>query len=114
MELQSRDLESGILGISLAGRFDSVGAQQIDMRFTALTATRKAPILVDLSQVTFVASIGIRTLVTNARAQKRRGGAMVLYQPTSAVEDVLKSAGIDTIIPIVHDMEGARRALELA
>jgi anti-sigma B factor antagonist len=114
MELQSRELETGILRISLAGRMDSAGTQQIDMRFTALSATRKGWILVDLSQVTFLASIGIRTLVTNAKAQKRRGGAMVLYQPTGIVEEVLKTAGIDEIIPIVHDMEAARKALELA
>ena len=114
MELQSRELESGILGISLTGRLDSAGAQQIDLKFTALTATRKAPILVDLSQVTFVASIGMRTLVINAKAQKSRGGSMVLYQPTPAVEEVLKSAGIDTIISIAYDMEGARKALAVA
>ena len=114
MDLQSHELESGILGISLAGRMDSAGAQQIDLRFTALTATRKAPILVDLSQVTFMASIGMRTLVSNAKAQKRRGGTMVLYQPTVEVEEVLKSAGIDTIITIAHDMDGARKALEVS
>lgn len=111
MELHSRELESGIVSISLVGRMDSLGAQEIDMRFTALSATRKVPVLVDLSQVTFMASIGIRTLVTNAKAQKRRGGVMVLYQPSAAVEEVLKSTGIDSIIPIAHDMEAAQRAL---
>jgi anti-sigma B factor antagonist len=114
MELQSGELESGILGIRLSGRMDSAGAQEIDMRFTALTATRKAPVLVDLSGVTFLASIGIRTLVTNAKAQKRRGGTFVLYRPSGPAEEVLKSAGIDTIIPIAYDMEGARKALELS
>lgn len=114
MELQSSELDSGILGINLSGRMDSAGAQQIDMRFTALTATRKVPVLVDMAEVTFLASIGIRTLVTNAKAQKRRGGAFVLYRPSAPVEEVLKSAGIDTIIPIAHDMEGARKALELS
>jgi anti-sigma B factor antagonist len=114
MELQSRELDSGIISISLAGRFDTMGAQQIDLKFTALSATRKAPVLVDLSQVTFLASIGIRTLVLNAKAQRNRGGSMVLYQPIEVVEEVLKSAGIDTIIPIAHDMDGARRALTVA
>jgi anti-anti-sigma factor len=79
-----------------------------------LTVTRKAPVLIDMSEVTFLASIGIRTLVINAKAQKTRGGAFVLYRPTALVEEVLRSAGIDTIIPIAHDMEGARKALELA
>lgn len=113
MELQTRELDSGILSICLAGRFDTLGAQQIDMRFTALSATRKAPVLVDLSAVTFLASIGIRTLVVNAKAQRNRGGSMVLYQPSDVVEEVLKSAGIDTIIPIAHDMEGALKALSV-
>jgi anti-anti-sigma factor len=93
---------------------DSAGAQSIEMRFTALTVTRKAPVLVDLSGVTFLASIGIRALVTNAKAQKRRGGTFVLYRPSAPVEEVLKAAGIDAIIPIAYDMEGARKALEVS
>ncbi len=111
MELAARDLDSGILGISLSGRMDIMGTQQIDLKLTSLTATRKAQILVDLSNVTFLASIGIRTLVNVAKAQKLRGGSVVLYKPTNQVEEVLKATGIATIIPIVHDMEAARGAL---
>jgi anti-anti-sigma factor len=113
MELEARELEPGILGISLSGKMDAVGTQQIDLKFTALTATTKTAVLVDLSKVTLLASIGIRTLVSNARAQQRRGGSMVLYQPTGPVETVLKTTGIDEIIPIAHDMSAARRALGL-
>jgi anti-sigma B factor antagonist len=90
---------------------DVNGTQQIDLKFTALTATRKAQILVDLSNVTFIASIGIRTLISNAKAQKARGGCLILYKPTDQVEQVLRATGIDTIIPIEHDMEAARGAL---
>ena len=113
MELEARELEPGILGIVLSGKMDVSGAQKIDLKFTALTATRKTAVLVDLSNVTLLASIGIRTLVSNAKAQKLRGGSMVLYRPTSAVEKVLRSTGIDEIIPIAHDMATARGALGL-
>src|ERR1700722_12599854 len=112
MELAVHDLESGILGINLSGRMDIVGTQKIDLKFTALTATRKALILVDLSNVTFIASIGLRTLISNAKAQKARGGRMVLYKPSDQVEQVLKATGIDTIIPIAHDIEAARGAFD--
>jgi hypothetical protein len=44
MELAVHDLDSGILGISLSGRMDIIGTQQIDLKFTALTSTRKAQI----------------------------------------------------------------------
>ena len=110
MELAVRELDAGILQINLCGRMDVNGTQQIDLKFTALTATRKAQILVDLSNVTFIASIGIRTLVSNAKAQKLRGGSMVLYKPNNQVEEVLRATGIDTIIPIVHDFDAARGA----
>jgi anti-sigma B factor antagonist len=111
MELAVNELDPGILGINLSGRMDIVGTQQIDLKFTALTSSRRAQILVDLSQVTFIASIGIRTLINNAKAQKLRGGRMVLYKPSNQVEEVLRATGIDTIIPIAHDLDAARGAL---
>jgi anti-sigma B factor antagonist len=111
MELAVNEIDSGILGINLSGRMDIVGTQQIDLKFTALTSSRKAQILVDVSQVTFIASIGIRTLINNAKAQKLRGGRMVLYKPSTQVEEVLRATGIDTIIPIAHDIDAARGAL---
>jgi anti-anti-sigma factor len=111
VEVETRELETGILGIILSGKLDAAAAQQIDLKFTSVAATRKAAILVDLSKVTFLASIGIRLLVSNAKAQKLRGGSMVLYQPTELVEQVLKTTGIDEIIPIAHDMAAARGAL---
>jgi anti-anti-sigma factor len=110
MELVVEELDSGILGVKLSGRMDIIGTQQIDLKFTALASTRKAHILVDLSNVTFVASIGIRTLIYNAKAQKLRGGSMVLYKPNKQVEEVLKATGIETIIPIAHDIDAARGA----
>ena len=114
MELQVRELEGGIRSISLSGKLDAAAIQQIDLKFTALTATQKAKILVDLSEVKLLASIGMRLLVSNAKAQNLRGGMMVLYRPTGGVEDVLRTTGIDAIIPVAHDMATARKALGLA
>ena len=111
MELAVSELDAGILGIDLSGRMDIIGTQQIDLKFTALTSTRRAQILVDLSKVTFIASIGIRTLINNAKAQKLRGGCMVLYKPSNQVEEVLRATGIHSIIPIAHDIDAARGAL---
>jgi anti-sigma B factor antagonist len=114
MELATSDLDSGILAINLSGRMDINGTQQIDLKFTSFASTRKAQILVDLSNVTFISSIGIRTLVNSAKAQKLRGGSMVLYKPIDQVEEVLKATGIDAIIPITHNIDSARAALGVA
>ena len=110
VELQTQELEHGILSVGLVGRLDHIAAQEIDLKLTVLTS-RQGPVLVDMSQLSFIASIGIRTLVSSAKAKQRRGGSMVLYRPIDLVEEVLRTAGIDTIIPIAHDMESAQRVL---
>ena len=112
MDLEVQQLDGGIDRIKLAGRLDSAGVQEIDHRLSALTAARQAIILVDLSQVPFLASIGIRILLTNARVLRQHGGKMALLSPQSLVEEVLKVTGIESIIPIFHDLDAASAALK--
>jgi anti-anti-sigma factor len=112
MDIEAEDLENGITKIVLAGRMDIAGVQEIDLKFTALTTTRKGGFIVDLSQVTFLASIGIRALLINAKAADRRGGKMVLFNPAPPVENVLKSSGIRQIIPTFSDLDEARDAVQ--
>jgi anti-sigma B factor antagonist len=112
MDLQVRQLAGGIEKIELAGRMDSASVQEIDGRLSALTAARHAFVLVDLSQVPFLASIGIRILLTNARVLRQRGGKMALLNPQAMVEEVLRVTGIESIIPIFHDLEAASAALK--
>jgi anti-sigma B factor antagonist len=107
MELTTEQLPNGVERIALAGRMDTTGAQEIDLRFTGLTTTRSALIVVDLSQVSFLASMGIRTLLSAARALMRRGGRMVLACPQPLVQEVLKVADIDTLIPVYADVPSA-------
>src|SRR5262245_10040254 len=83
MEWTTELLPDGIERVILAGRMDSAGTEQIDPRFAALTETRPALIVVDLAQVPFLASVGIRTLLANAKALAQRGGRMA---PRSAAD----------------------------
>jgi len=112
MDLQVQQLDGGIERVKLAGRLDSTGVEEIDRRLSALGATKQAFIVVDLSQVSFLASIGIRALLNNARALRHRGGKMAILNPQFLVEEVLKSTGIESIIPVFHDLDAARAALK--
>lgn len=53
-------LENGVKLIRLVGRLDMAGAGEIDIMFTSYAATEKAGVVVDLSGVNFLASIGPR------------------------------------------------------
>ncbi|MDB5411055.1 MAG: hypothetical protein JWL84_5967 [Rhodospirillales bacterium] len=110
MDLSTEELDGGVTSIVLVGRLDIAGAGAIDLRFSALTGSRKA-VVVDLAQVSFLASMGIRTLVTGAKAVRGHGGKMVLLSPEENVEKALKTAGIDALIPIHHDRAAAIAAV---
>lgn len=112
MDLEMQQLDGGSDRINLAGRLDSAGVQEIDHRLSALGAARRAFILVDLSQVPFLASIGIRILLTNARMLRQRGGSMALLSPQPAVDEVLKATAIASIIPVFRDLDAASAALK--
>lgn len=114
MKLDMNKLDGGIKEIKLIGRLDVKGTGQIDDAFAIQAITRKAGVLVDMSEVEFIASIGMRMLLGNARALGKRGGKMVLLKPTEMVKNVLKSAGIDELIPVYDDFEAACADLRAA
>lgn len=104
MKLEAVDLEGGITKVSLAGRLDIDGVLAIDQELNAI-AERKNHIVVDLSEVTFLASLGIRTLVTGAKATAANGGKLVLLSPQPNVEKVLRATNVDRVMPIVRSLE---------
>ena len=103
MKLEVGELENGITQITLSGRLDIEGALKIDGEFNQIVEGKKN-VLVDLSEVTFLASLGIRTLITGAKATANNGGKMVLLNPQPNVERVLRTSRVDTVIPIVDDV----------
>src|SRR6516225_808214 len=88
MKLDVSVMENGITKVSLSGRLDIEGALKIDSEFNKI-AEEKKNVLVDLSEVTFIASLGIRTLITGAKATAKGRGKMVLLSPQPNVEKVL-------------------------
>jgi anti-sigma B factor antagonist len=86
--------------IGLTGKLDIVGAEVIALPLATLAGGKKG-LVVDLSGVTFLASIGIRHLVSATKALSRKGGKLVLLNPTDAVKDVLVTSGVIDLMPIV-------------
>ena len=103
-----------IVKIALDGRLDIQGTQQVEQAFAYSTTSRPGRFAVDLSGVTFLASIGIRMLLTAARAQTQRGGRMIFVSPEGMTRKVLETAGVDQLVAIVADLDAARSALGAA
>lgn len=112
MELTTADIGNEITIITLSGRLDIDGALKIDEPFMNIVKAKKFP-AVDPSDMSFLASLGMRTLVSGAKASWEKRGKMVLLTPLQNAEKGLRAAAIDTIIPIVRHMSEAERVFGL-
>ena len=110
MELLISDRDDIAL-VSLVGRLDATGVQQIEDHFSNLTAERGLPTVVDMSGVTFMSSLGIGFLFANTKKLKKVGCKLILLKPERMVESVLRTSKMDKVMPIVSTLEEALQLL---
>lgn len=111
--LEVTETTDSLTAVGLSGRLDVDGVQGVELKFNALTAARKRPAIVDLSGLEFIASLGIGMLIAAARTLRGHGANLVLLSPGGRVEEVLRAARIDEVIPIVSSREEALERLGL-
>jgi anti-anti-sigma factor len=97
--------------VSLEGRLDLAGVQEIELRFTTQTASRKKPTVVDVSGLEFIASLGMGMLVKVSRVLRGERDGLVLVAPRPLVEKTLRDASLEKILPIANDRDEALRIL---
>ncbi len=108
MEINEEQLGGGVFKINLSGRMDITGVSDIEKPFADMTAVdSKQSIIVDMSDVPYMSSIGIRSLLINGKSVHRRGGKYVLLTPQPVVKDVLVVSGISQLLTICDTLEGA-------
>ena len=110
MDMQVTAISADAVRVVLDGRLDMAGSAKIDVAFNVAAGANRN-VIVDMSAVTFVASIGIRTLVIGAKTVQRRGGKLLLLSPQSDVEQVLETIGVTDLLPIVRDEADAMEAI---
>lgn len=107
MEIQVVELNGSVTGVRLAGRLDAPGADLIGIKFSAAVASPGRHAAVDLSGVSFLASMGIRLLISTARALHLKGAQLVLFGAQGPVRSVLEETAIDQIVPLVDTEQDA-------
>ena len=111
MSISYVDVGEQVRRIEITGRLDVEGTNSVASQLVELTQAPKKGVVVDLSSLKFLASIGIRALITAAKAVKERGGKMVLVvDDGSTVMMSIKATGIDKLVPVFDDSDDAERA----
>ena len=97
--------------IMISGRLDVEGTDSVESQLIALAQAPKKSVVVDLPSLKFLASVGIRALITSAKAVKARGGKMVLVvRAGSTVMMSIKATGVDQLVPVYGSSVDAEKA----
>ncbi len=84
-------------GVAVRGEIDAHTAPALA---AALAAAEQQPLVVDLAEVDFVDSSGLRVLLEAHQTMAAAGRALVLARPSDAVQRVLAVAGLDEYLEI--------------
>jgi anti-anti-sigma factor len=106
MRLKTIRSDESITHVVIVGRLDVEGVNKIQYDFLHQTTSLPKPTLVDLSQVPYIASLGIGMLVSAAKSIERQGARMVLLSPQALVLKTLETAGLHEVVAIA-DKESA-------
>jgi len=85
--------------VVLTGRLDIAGADVIALPLATVSGAKDA-VVIDMGGVTFIASIGLRHLVSAAKALARRGGSIKLVNANPVVVEVITSSGLAQMLPL--------------
>jgi anti-anti-sigma factor len=111
MQMQLRNVDHGVLNVSLAGRLDTPGVDRIEMQLAAHLVPSGAHAIIDLSEVAFVGSGGIRMFISIARELGSRGGKLALYGAQPLVAQVFETTYLNDIVPVRLDANAATAAV---
>ena len=92
--------ESGLTKAKLLGRLDTATVNRVELAFTAGIVPKGRHTLVDLTEATFIASLGIRMLLTVARSLNRAGARLMLFGAGPEIMEILETTAIPDIIPV--------------
>ncbi|HLT96401.1 MAG TPA: STAS domain-containing protein [Acidimicrobiia bacterium] len=102
------DSEGPVRRVIASGEIDLASAGELE---TALTAEPEATVIADLSDVGFIDSTGLRSLLSSQEAVTNAGGRLLLVFDDGPVERILNLTRLTDRFEVHSDVEAATRAV---
>jgi anti-sigma B factor antagonist len=93
------------------GRLDSNTSKVLETRLTALASVPAAVLVVDLGQVDYVSSAGLRVLLIAVKKVKGGGGKLALCAIQPQVREVFDISGLSAVFSIHPERAAAVQAV---
>ena len=101
------ELSDNLWVISPAGRLDANGGLLLESTLTAYFSARQTVLIVDMSEVTYISSGGLKALLSAFKRARERGGAIALAGMTPRVIDIFAMSGFDALFEITPTVQAA-------
>jgi anti-anti-sigma factor len=110
MEIKEQKMDDLAL-IKIEGRLDSATSGQFGERLLKLIDEGNAKLVLDLSDLSYISSAGLRVFLTAAKRIESRKGRIFLCCMRSEVKDVFDISGFTPLFEIFPTQEDARNSL---
>lgn len=94
------------------GRLDGATASAAEQEVKALLEAGKTSLVIDLAQIDYVSSAGLRVLLVAAKGCRAQGGQAVLAAVAPGVLEVLRMSGFDKLLKVLPDRDAAVAQVE--
>jgi anti-sigma B factor antagonist len=93
--------------MTVTGRIDSNTAPEFEEALKELVGGGQHNLVLDLGDVGFLSSAGLRGMVSLLKACKNGGGTLVLAKPSPRVVEVMQLAGLTALFNVFDDVTAA-------
>jgi anti-anti-sigma factor len=93
--------------VALSGKMDVAGVQKFEGPFINLIASSKKNAVVDISDVSFIGSMGLRVFLSAAKSLSWDKKTLILVQPQPMVNEVLEASSFQDIVTIEKNLKAA-------
>jgi len=94
--------------IKVRGRLDSASAPALDEKLREVTASGRYRIVIDMSELEFISSAGLRTLLSTQKVCRRYNrGQVVLAEVPENIKAALDLSGFTQLFKIYPDLVSA-------
>ncbi|MEW9549799.1 STAS domain-containing protein [Nonomuraea sp. NPDC050783] len=97
----------GMCVISVAGELDTVTARELDRYVQRHRGTPGEHVVIDLSEVTFLASAGLRVLLNTHAFARQHGGTLHLAAPHPKITGILRLTRAGDVLHLHDTVEQA-------
>jgi anti-anti-sigma factor len=96
--------------VILSGRLDISAAPLFDSEMAPLLAKPHPRILLDLADVTYISSAGLRSVLSLVKHTAKHGGRLALIAIAPQIMEIIEISGFPSLMDIYPDRESALAA----